>query len=1342
MHEASSRSERDERCDLDNMSSLRCPAALVKRHSYNDRQKETACLQLSLIEMMSSHVHSPSRGVHEDCMGILRVLLEEMDLVSQLNTLNEVWQKMCFQAFKERPDSSAMNGYLWSLTAVVKGVFKGTFQHKTEILENLFTSFDPAFNALYATMFSLSPSGVNQEPSTYTKEGDNVTTNLVSFIDLLEVFVAARTKLRICFPVQRLLFQQAVLALRMVASPVQYLVKKKLLALFKRCLLQKAGEDFFKGEVESSLKHDGNLKSDMLALANGVLQSVHAGWLQDIPVSPKPSFFGGTEVLGNSNVEGGPDLVILRAASLILIKSLEYNVQNSTTEEGVADLLSYLCLLKLFLKKHLKSASLSQHLLHPCAWVSVIFMEQDDDMIEAAKALLILHLHFRRLSGIITGGVDSTGSLTLLTHENGCNPHCMFFLFLSSVAFDHTVLLDFLISTETCFLEYFVKYLKLVREDWEHFCTACHYCDLVSSETGEQNAACSENACGSKTISQDDQACKQLVFPVAENVLESESPESQTKRNVKYSDGPLVDYGSSDESGSDLVEPVCVATGKQCSEGLQDDSFKIGNSVGRSGDKDQTLSKHCQVTGDQGMLMHSSLRDNMLMLQTISDYFWWDRLWFPGNLTWTDFEDRDGLVFAKVSHLFITVPYAVAFMVIRYVFERFIATQIGKKIFGLRETVRLKASENIVLEKYFITCLKNPSQDFKEQIIHHLATLNLLAFSWCCNYIRVGTLVMLIHDASDVLLESAKMFNYAGFTTICNSLFVLFTIVFIITRLVIFPFWIIHCTWFYPVLFFPPFFGYYFFNVMLIVLQMLHIFWTYLILRMVKKFIFGNTGFIQIGDERMLIEPVNNTLSEFSGMEHNVFRQKRSPRSNQQNPKAHQESCKTVAGKKHKKSKSTEDGRGRRNAIPLHNEYTVETLVVADSDMVQYHGAEAAQRFILTVMNMHLMCAGLWCLVEGDTSCKTKLDPPLDGTECGADKWCRAGECVSKTPIPQHVDGDWSSWSQWSVCSRTCGTGARFRQRKCDNPPPGPGGKHCQKASVEHKACEGPPCSKGFPTFRDQQCQSHDRQASKKQNHWTAVINDEKPCALFCNPLGRDSPELVAERVLDGTPCGPYETDLCVNGKCQKIGCDGVIGSSAKEDRCSVCNGDGKSCKIVKGDFSHARGTALKDSSKRSINSDWKIELPGEFQIAGTTVRYVRRGLWEKMSAKGPTETPLQLLVLLFHDQNYEIHYEYTISINQTERNKIEQAKQPEPLYIWSHSSWEDCSVQCGGVLLYLRKGPSVQGGSVYAQSDWSPWQRVSLCDKAASLQAVPPGSLQRESECEHDYITKARMCF
>ena len=50
---------------------------------------------------------------------------------------------------------------------------------------------------------------------------------------------------------------------------------------------------------------------------------------------------------------------------------------------------------------------------------------------------------------------------------------------------------------------------------------------------------------------------------------------------------------------------------------------------------------------------------------------------------------------------------------------------------------------------------------------------------------------------------------------------------------------IIHCTWVYPLELFPPFFGYYFFNVMLVVLQMLHIYWAVLILRMFFKCIFS-----------------------------------------------------------------------------------------------------------------------------------------------------------------------------------------------------------------------------------------------------------------------------------------------------------------------------------------------------------------------------------------------------------------------------------------------------------------------------------------------------------------------
>lgn len=50
-------------------------------------------------------------------------------------------------------------------------------------------------------------------------------------------------------------------------------------------------------------------------------------------------------------------------------------------------------------------------------------------------------------------------------------------------------------------------------------------------------------------------------------------------------------------------------------------------------------------------------------------------------------------------------------------------------------------------------CLFFFLQDFKEQIVHHAATIFLISFSWLVNYIRGGTLIMLVHDASDYLME-------------------------------------------------------------------------------------------------------------------------------------------------------------------------------------------------------------------------------------------------------------------------------------------------------------------------------------------------------------------------------------------------------------------------------------------------------------------------------------------------------------------------------------------------------------------------------------------------------------
>lgn len=153
-------------------------------------------------------------------------------------------------------------------------------------------------------------------------------------------------------------------------------------------------------------------------------------------------------------------------------------------------------------------------------------------------------------------------------------------------------------------------------------------------------------------------------------------------------------------------------------------------------------------------------------------------------------------------------------------------------------------------------------KDFQEQVVHHIATIVLIAFSYCANYVRVGTLVMLVHDSSDFILESGKMLHYGGWTRTCDILFVVFAVVFLVTRLVVFPLRVVHTTLIVSMDFYKPFFGYYFFNALLLVLQALHIFWAYFILRMVFKFVF--TGKVE-GDERSDEESKGEDIEDTEG---------------------------------------------------------------------------------------------------------------------------------------------------------------------------------------------------------------------------------------------------------------------------------------------------------------------------------------------------------------------------------------------------------------------------------------------------------------------------------------------
>ena len=82
-------------------------------------------------------------------------------------------------------------------------------------------------------------------------------------------------------------------------------------------------------------------------------------------------------------------------------------------------------------------------------------------------------------------------------------------------------------------------------------------------------------------------------------------------------------------------------------------------------------------------------------------------------------------------------------------------------------------------------------KDFWQMFIHHIATIVLMCLSWVVNVFRIGSLVLVVHDSADIFLEAAKMAKYSGYQKVCDTIFGIFTVLWIVTRLGIYPFWII-----------------------------------------------------------------------------------------------------------------------------------------------------------------------------------------------------------------------------------------------------------------------------------------------------------------------------------------------------------------------------------------------------------------------------------------------------------------------------------------------------------------------------------------------------------------------
>ncbi|XP_043983607.1 A disintegrin and metalloproteinase with thrombospondin motifs 2-like isoform X1 [Gambusia affinis] len=362
-------------------------------------------------------------------------------------------------------------------------------------------------------------------------------------------------------------------------------------------------------------------------------------------------------------------------------------------------------------------------------------------------------------------------------------------------------------------------------------------------------------------------------------------------------------------------------------------------------------------------------------------------------------------------------------------------------------------------------------------------------------------------------------------------------------------------------------------------------------------------------------------------------------------------------------------------------------------------------------------CKQLWCShPDNPFFCKTKKGPPIDGTMCGNGKHCFKGHCIWLTPDIMKQDGNWGSWSEYGQCSRTCGGGVQFRTRNCDNPSPANGGRPCRGATYQFQMCNTNECEDIYSDPREEQCHASEY---INKHLWLPYEHPDpnKRCHLYCQSKETRDVVLMEKLVLDGTLCSYKDPhSVCVRGECEKVGCDGVVGSSKQEDKCGVCGGDNSSCKTFKDTIMRtakkqgflkvleiprgARHLLIQELKPTSHTFAVKNVASGLFFLNGENDYPESRSVIEKgveweyendndketVQTTGPLRHGILIMMKLHGDEDVNLSYKYMMNMD-GDSNIQDNMLVEDSAYEWAPKRWSYCSKACGGGKQYLRYG-------------------------------------------------------
>ncbi|XP_033120594.1 ADAMTS-like protein 5 [Anneissia japonica] len=206
---------------------------------------------------------------------------------------------------------------------------------------------------------------------------------------------------------------------------------------------------------------------------------------------------------------------------------------------------------------------------------------------------------------------------------------------------------------------------------------------------------------------------------------------------------------------------------------------------------------------------------------------------------------------------------------------------------------------------------------------------------------------------------------------------------------------------------------------------------------------------------------------------------------------------------------------------------------------------------------------------------------------------------------------------------------------------------------------------------------------------WEPITSQPNICELTCLAKGTHFFYSFG-KVLDGTRCDKESKDMCINGECVPVGCDGELNSDAKEDFCMKCGGKNdtctryqtvyieppptqgfigyRNCTVVPAEATHIQITehtpnflAMVEGSQHVLNGDWSLHWSGNIHAGGVVFEYDRKTNGnERLFAKGPTKRPLTLEVILTDSNGPNITISYWLPKKEISSNDVVDIKVTE----------------------------------------------------------------------------------